>query len=77
VRLEERDQAGELGEHEGLVAFVEDFHQRRQQSLDLRAGLFRLLRVDEAGVAGELAQAQQGFEDVHLGTRDALVGDAL
>ena len=57
------------------MPLVDDLGELRQEHVELGAGVAGAGRVDQAGVAGRLAEPQQGFEDLDL--RAVEVGLAL
>ncbi len=63
---DDRQEAGELREDQDLVPLLDDLGQLRQEHVELGAGLADAARVDQAGVAGRLAQPQQRLEDLDL-----------
>ncbi len=71
------EHAGELGEDQGFVAFVDDFFEAGDQQVEFGAGFGEARAVDEAGVQGGLAEAEEGFEDLDFGTGEALAVDLL
>src|SRR5208283_586719 len=60
---ENLQQAGELREHQRLVSFVEDFTQLLEQHVQLGAGITGAFRIEQAGMASSLPQAQQCLQD--------------
>jgi hypothetical protein len=63
---QDREEAGELREHERLVAFGSNLLEARQQHVELRGRLGDATLVDEAGMAGGLPQPQERFEHQDL-----------
>ena len=63
---DDRQEAGELREDQDLVPFLDDLGELRQEHVELGAGLGGAGRVDQAGVAGGLAEPEQGLEDLDL-----------
>ena len=63
--LEEREQAGELGEYQRFVAFVDDLGELFEKHVELGAvGLGGFLH--ELRMAGDLTQTQKRFKDVQF-----------
>ena len=77
ARAQDREQARELREDERLVPLVRRLEDLRHQHVELRGSVAAPRRVDEARVAGGLAQAQQRFEDLDLAASEPLLADAL
>jgi hypothetical protein len=77
VVLEDGEEGGELGEDEGFVTLVDDFGELWKQRFQLGGGLLGAMLVDEPGVAGSLAEAEEGFEDKEAGLGHAVGGDAV
>ena len=67
--------ACELREDERLVSFGQQILQVEAQHVELGARFFVAIFIQQTGMAGGLPQAQQGFEDVHLGLREPLFLD--
>ena len=61
-----RQEAGELAEDEDLVPFVDDLFHLVHEHVELGRWFVGARRVDQARVAGGLAQAQEGFEHLDL-----------
>src|SRR3954468_1469961 len=73
----QREHAGELGENQGLMAFVDDFFEARDEQIEL-SGRFAAARgVDQAWMKGRLAETKKGFEDLDFGAVEAVAIDLL
>ena len=62
-----RQQAGELREDQRLVPFLDHFLQAAARACRAWRWIAGLLLVDQARMAGRLAQTQQGLEHLDLG----------
>ena len=66
-----------MREYQRFVAFGEDFSEAFEEDVEFGAGMFGVFLVDEAGMAGGLAEAQKGFEDLDFGFGDAVFADLV
>src|SRR5262249_43196289 len=66
LAADDGEELGELREDERLVPFLDRLAQARQQRVQLRRVRVEAPGVDQAGVAGGLAQAEQRLEHLDL-----------
>lgn len=76
VLFDEGEHGGELGEDEGAVLFGEELFEEAGEVVKFGGAGWRF-RVEEAGVAADLAQFEEGIEEHHLVVVAGAFGDGL